>query len=202
MISKTFAMDYSRIEKAVAEWYDDLGEQTPYFSNWDLLSRTLETVHIISDSENLSSADTDAIKTAILLSFYAYIGEDKDNPIPAALQKADELLPANGYTETEIAQVKALIPGFFNYPSNLQEQIIWDAFFIYIASDSYFTDQHNYKRELAKNGKEFDLRAWYERELDFLTTVHQYYTPYALTHYEPKKQYYISEIKKLLGQSV
>jgi|GEM_PF-5238934 len=195
-------MDYSRIEKAIALWYESLGEQTPYFSNWELLTRTLEAVHVLAGSENLSSADTESIKTAILLSFYAYLGEDKDNPIPAALKKADELLPANGYSESEVAQVKALIPGFFNDPSNLHEQIIWDAFFVYIASDSYFTDQHNYKRELAQQGKVFDLRAWYERELNFLTNVHQYYTAYALAQYQPKKQYYISEIKNLLGLSV
>jgi hypothetical protein len=195
-------MEYSRIEKAIASWYESLGEQTPYFSNWELLTRTLEAVRLIAQSENLTSADTDALKTAMMLAFYAYVGENRDNPISAALQKADELLPANGYSEAESAQVKALITGFFNDPSNLHEQIMSDAFFAYLASDSYFTDQHNYKREMAQHGKVYDLRAWYERELNFLTNEHRYYTNYALSHYEPKKQYHISEIKKLLGHSL
>lgn len=200
-------MNYGQIEAEIAHQYTLVAEDQVPFHHWNRITETLESITNLAEKQNenkLSGEEIILLKTAALTAFVGYLNPDvATDYLKSAFDKIDELLPTCDYSTEEITQVKNIIRSFYatltgSPPQTLLEKIFTDAYYCYLASDGYYTDIHNIKRELERQGTSYSVRTWYEKELDFLQR-HHYHTPQAQEAYEPKKQFQIGEMKKLLG---
>lgn len=73
-------------------------------------------------------------------------------------------------------------------PQNGMQEILCDADLSHLSQDHYLTRLKELRQEWKRiKGQKYDDFEWYRLNIDFLVT-HQYFTEYARTHWEPRKE--------------
>ena len=116
---------------------------------------------------------------------------------PIAVRMAAETLPGFGFSPGQIQVIEGLIMAtqLPQTPHTLLEELIGDADLDSLGRDDYFVTCHNLWAELTAHGVALTLSAWYERQINFLGQ-HTYFTPFAHSLREARKQRNLAELKK------
>lgn len=79
-------------------------------------------------------------------------------------------------------------------PSNLLEQILCDADLYHLGTDDFSNQHKSLRRELIElSGQDIRKKDWRRDNIAFLQQ-HHYFTEYARTHLEPRKQQHLAEL--------
>lgn len=121
----------------------------------------------------------------------------------AGSEIAEKFLEGQNYDAQDIAKIKALIDATRKdyKPVGLLEKIIHDADYYHFASKEYTTVSDSLREELKRTMKmEFSDLDWAKGNLNFLQNQHQFFSEYALFHWQPKKEKNIQKILKKIAQ--
>jgi HD superfamily phosphodiesterase len=115
---------------------------------------------------------------------------------------AEKFLQEKNYDQDGIAKIGALINATLKtyVPANDLEKIIRDADYYHLANKDYLASSESLKEELKKTLK-LDLTdlQWAKENLNFLKS-HQFFSDYALLHWQTKKEKNIQRIQKRISQ--
>ncbi|MCF6133375.1 Pycsar system effector family protein [Flavobacterium wongokense] len=122
-----------------------------------------------------------------------------ENHEAAGIEIAEKFLKEQNYEAAKIDQIMALINATRKdyIPVNLLEKIIHDADYYHFASKEYISVSDFLREELKMTMKmEFSDLDWAKGNLNFLQNQHQFFSEYALFHWQPKKEKNIQKILK------
>jgi hypothetical protein len=148
---------------------------------------------------NITGEDLVLLRTGALFHDTGFIKVYNDHETTSK-RLAAALLPDFEYTPEQIETVQALIEvtRLPQTPKTLLQQVMCDADLESIGRDDFFVTAHYLRLELKWVGQPMTVRAWYERELQFLLS-HRYFTQVARDWREAGKQDNIKELKLVLG---
>lgn len=138
------------------------------------------------------------LRTAVLYHDMGYMEQYANNePIGAAL--ARETLPDFGYAPDQVEAVTGMIMAtqMPQAPQNFLEKLICDADLDSLGREDYLDTSHDLYAELIAYGASISLKAWYRRQLDFLSN-HTYFTEVARELRDAGKQENIRRLEVLL----
>lgn len=160
----------------------------------------LEAAEIIGASEGVSEEDMVLMRTAVLLHDIGYIVRYNHNE-SVACEIADEILPAYGYTESDLEQIKVLIMStqVGLEPDTHLEKVMCDADHDYFGREDYREIAQTLYRELAEYGFRHNEKEWLNKQIYFLTHKHKYYTDFSLKHRLPVKKATIRALEEKLA---
>lgn len=153
----------------------------------------------IAVNENLSDQDTKLVLTAALLHDMGFVVA-MDNHEELSCRLAREILPKNGYSSQEIAQVESIImvTKLPQNPQTLNERIMCDADLDYLGRDDYYDISERLFEEWNLVGRHLERDEWEMIQVKFLS-AHRYFTETCLREREPKKQEHLAAIKRRTG---
>jgi len=172
-----------------------------YYHNIHHVLDVLNAAERIGIAENISPADLELLKVAVLFHDSGFI-VDSENHESTSCDFARSYLPDAGYNENEIEVICRLIMATRvpHAPSSHLEQIICDADLDYLGRDDFFTTGNNMYRELLVHNVVSDFHQWNQMQVKFLST-HSYFTQTSKNLRQAKKQAHLEEVKKLLSES-
>jgi len=164
--------------------------QTFLYHNFKHTERVYKSTLEILDHCKVTDEEQLILKLTAWLHDIGYVkGCDKHEENSVALAK--EFLESKQVDQKVIDGVANCIMAtvFDAHPKNTLEAIIRDADASHFAKP-YFEEASEYLRiELELHGiKKYSPREWREENIRILRDVHQFYTPYAQTHWQPKKE--------------
>ncbi|WP_276388642.1 Pycsar system effector family protein [Eudoraea chungangensis] len=112
---------------------------------------------------------------------------------------AEEFLSSQNYPKERIEKVKSCIMAtvMHHQPTNLNEEIIRDADSSHFAQKSYLETCELLREELALLGiASFNVKEWLGENIKMLRTKHHYFTDYAKSEWQPKKDKNLSRLIK------
>jgi uncharacterized protein len=179
----------------------DLPSNLFYHGPHHTLDDVLPAARRLCDLLNVTGNDKLMIETAALYHDTGYIEAYAGNESVAA-RIASETLPGFGFSPEQVDTIGALILAtqMPQQPQTPLQQIMCDADLDSLGREDFYVISFSLHRELTAQGGSIPLRAWFERQVDFLQS-HAYFTEAARQLREANKQARIQEIKQLLGMS-
>lgn len=163
--------------------------QTFLYHNYIHTERVYKSTVEIIENSDLSEEDTLVLKLAAWLHDIGYT-KGCDNHEENSVKIAVPFLKAHAVDENIIQKVSDCIMAtvFDAEPTNSLEEIIRDADASHFAKP-YFEEASEYLRiELELHDlKKYSPSQWREENIRVLRDVHQFYSPYAKKHWQPKK---------------
>lgn len=116
---------------------------------------------------------------------------------------AENFLKERNYNQEDIAKICSLINATRKSatPTDALEKIIRDADYFHLADKDYLSSAEFLKQELKSTlNIDFTDLAWARENLNFLTNNHQFFSDYALLHWQSKKEKNIQRLRKRINQ--
>ncbi len=159
----------------------------------------VEKVKIISEGENVSTEDKEALQIAAWFHDVGYV-KDPKNHESISYEIAAEFLDKNDYKPELKKVIKPLImvTKMGATPTNLLEEIMKDADTAHIGSQNYSSIANELRKEWKIcNGTEMSDHEWLLMNEEFLSK-HHFNTPTAEKTYGPQKMRNLEEIRSLI----
>jgi len=140
------------------------------------------------------------LRTGALYHDVGYLEQYANNE-PVGARIAEETLPDFGYNQSQIDVIKAIILAtqMPQAPHTLLEALMCDADLDSLGREDFLETSLNLRAELAMHGLSIPLQAWYEKQLEFLTS-HQYFTEAACALRNAGKERNIALLERLLNR--
>jgi predicted metal-dependent HD superfamily phosphohydrolase len=172
--------------------------QTFLYHNYNHTERVYKSTLEILDHSDVTEEEKLILQLTAWLHDVGYVnGCEKHEE--SSVKIAREFLESKQVDPKIIDQVASCIRAtvFDAQPSNKLEAIIRDADASHFAKP-YFEEASEYLRiELELHGiKKYSPQAWREENIRILSNVHKYHTPYAQTHWQPKKEAILKSLIK------
>ncbi|GAB1449177.1 MAG: phosphohydrolase [Bacteroidia bacterium] len=157
-----------------------------------------EQAMAMAQKEKLSSYEKNLLSTAVYYHDSGFLFQTNGHE-ERSCEIAGGILPQFGFTETDILQIQDLIRAtrIPQTPKNLLEEIICDADLDYLGRDDFFDIGQLLFRELCDLGVLKTEEQWNKLQVQFLEN-HHYFTHYAKTFREKKKESHLNTIKSLV----
>ncbi|WPR70275.1 DUF5706 domain-containing protein [Flavobacterium sp. NG2] len=163
----------------------------------------VNAVKEIAESQGITGSDYEALVVAAWFHDTGYIkGCTKHED--SSVEIATEFLKEQGQSDEFIQKVNSLIQAtVYNYvPQNELEKIIRDADYSHFGDKKYFVYCELLRDEWEVTmKKKFTDEEWSKENLNILEHGHQYYTDYAIQHWQPIKEENIKLIKKMIQEN-
>lgn len=180
---------------------DLLKEKLPssfVYHNFNHTVGVVQAVTTIAKYQNLSDEDTKKLLIAAWFHDTGYIMGTEKHEV-SSVQIATDFLENQKCEPQFISAVSSLIlaTDFMVEPQNELEKIINDADYFHFANENYLTICEFLREEWQNNcQKNFTDLEWAKENLKMLTQKHRFYTPFALTFWQPIKEKNITRIEK------
>lgn len=184
-----------------------LQEQLPstfLYHNFNHTVGVVKAVTSIAKYQQISDEDTEKLLLAAWFHDTGYIKGVQNHEV-ASVAILESFLEQQAGKEVLFKAVSGLIMAtvFTAKPANNLEQIIRDADYFHFANEHYLT-LCEFLREEWKNtcDKTFTDLEWAKENLIMLTQRHVFYTPFALTFWQPIKEKNIARIEKRIKKMI
>lgn len=162
----------------------------------------VDAVNTLSESEKLDPLDKEILLIAAWFHDTGYIN-GCSNHEESSCAIAEDFLRQKGKSDDYIEKVSSLIRATqMDYiPKNLCEKIMKDADYYHLPSDNYASVCNGLRTEWENTQhKAFTDKEWTSENLNFLLNKHQFYTDFALKHWEPLKEMNIKRIQAKINE--
>lgn len=193
-----------RYEKVYSLMIEKLEAEMPSGLSYHSLEHILDVLNaatILARMENLSAAETELLKVAVLFHDAGFTQTVRGHE-EVGFKMAKEILPQFGFVENEINEIGGMIMAtkYPPTPKTLSEKIICDADLDYLGRDDFFEIGNKLFNELRSQGSLSSENEWNSLQVNFLTT-HRYFTNASKQLREEKKIMHLREVKKLVMAS-
>jgi predicted metal-dependent HD superfamily phosphohydrolase len=168
------------------------------YHNLDHTIGVVNAVENLCDEEKVSPSDKEILVVAAWFHDTGYTN-GCNNHEDLSIEIATRFLKENEKSDDYIAAVSLLIKATAKeyVPQTLLEKIIKDADYHHILNEDYVFSCEVLRKEWENvEGKVFTDLEWATENEFFLSKVHQFYTPYALKHWQPLKEKNIKRLRK------
>ncbi len=180
----------------VLNLFENKLSKTCIYHNYTHTKRVFKSTKEIIDNTNISDEDEEVLLLTALLHDTGYV-ESFDKHEECSVDISTKFLTEQNTPTDTINKVSALIMAtkMDHEPTNLLEKIIKDADASHLAKD-YFKETSEFLRQELKlnNIKDLNSSEWLKINIDFLQNKHEYYTDYAIKHWNPKKEEHLLQI--------
>ncbi len=193
-------MDYQAAKAFIVnKLNEELSEKLSYHG----VHHTLDVLNIceeLCELEGVSTYESLLIKTAALFHDCGFTQGINDHEITGC-NIARKNLPSFVYSEEEIERICGMIMAtkIPQSPKNILEQIICDADLDYLGRDDFYRIGDTLFVELKAYNILESRDAWDRIQVKFLGN-HSYFTATNQNRRESKKQFYLEELKKKVGE--
>lgn len=181
------------IEKADAFVLQLFKEKLPHtfvYHNYTHTKRVVKsTEEIIENTEDLTEKEKHILLLAAWLHDTGY-AESLQNHEEHSVKIAEKFLQEEGAEPDIIKGVLSCIHStcMSNTPTNKLDEILRDADSSHLSKDYYLETSEMLRQELKfHNIKNHTVMEWLDANIELFTKKHQYYTPYAVKNWEPRK---------------
>jgi len=196
----------SIIQKAESYVVAQLNEKLPQSYLYHNLSHTRRVVKYVKqliEIEKIGSNDARILELAAWFHDIGFI-KSSDNHENYSVEIAKTFLQKEKVAAATIDKIEELILAtkMLNEPNNLLEKIILDADCAHLGKKFYFEVSELLREEWVELGlKKMSDVEWIEKNIEFLTKKHQYYTNYAIKNWQPTKDKNLAQLYKLLKKT-
>ncbi len=189
----------SLIEKTdqfVAELFEKELPDSCMYHNYDHTKRVFKSTKEIVDNTNISNEDKEVLLLTALLHDTGY-SKSSENHEEHSVEIAKEFLAQHEVSKDTIEKVcqQIMATKMEHSPTNLMEEIIRDADASHFAKDYYKETSELLRKEFKLNNvNDLSASQWLKTNIDLFQNKHHYYTNYALTHWQPKKEENLSKM--------
>ncbi len=162
-----------------------------FYHNLEHTLSVLDATEKIAFSEDVGAEEMLLLKTAALLHDAGFL-KTYTNHEQVSCEIAMELLPAYGYTSSQIERICGIIMAtkLPQRPKNKLEQIICDADLHYLGTENYFEIAEKLYTEYKKKHVVKSRKEWQQKQILFLGS-HRFFTSTARQIYDAKKEEYL-----------
>lgn len=184
-----------------------LQEQLPstfLYHNFNHTVGVVKAVTTIAKYQQISDEDTEKLLFAAWFHDTGYIKGVQDHEVASVAILSNFLEQHNASSEMISDVSKLIMATVFNAkPQNNLEQIIRDADYFHFANENYLTICE-FLREEWKNtcNKDFTDLEWAKENQIILSQKHEFYSPFALTFWQPIKEKNIVRIEKRIKKMI
>ena len=196
----------SIIQKAEGYVVAQLNEKLPTTFLYHNLSHTRRVVKYVKELIEIEKIGANDAKVLELAAWFHDIGFIKShiNHEKYSAEIAKAFLKKEKIAAATIAKIEELIlvTTMTKEPKNSLEKIILDADCAHLGKKIYFEVSELLREEWVELGfaKMSDIE-WIEKNIDFLTKKHQYYTDYALNNWQIRKEKNLAQLYKTLKKT-
>ncbi|GEC77654.1 Pycsar system effector family protein [Flavobacterium aquatile] len=168
-------------------------------------SHTLSVVNAVKEALDSQMSDAKEKEVLLLAAWFHDTGycEGANDHEERSAKIAGKFLSEQGYDSNYILEVSNLIlvTKMDFIPKTSNEMIIKDADYYHFTSKEYISNSELLRKEWEITQKKvFTDLEWLNSNLDMLKNKHNYYSSYALSHWQPKKEKNISKIVKQINK--
>ncbi|SHJ10421.1 Pycsar system effector family protein [Aquimarina spongiae] len=182
-------------EKYIFELFKNKLPKKYLYHNYLHTQRVVNSAKEIMDNSEVEEKNQEIVLLSAWFHDTGYIKGEKDHELKSA-EIAESFCIENGVDKEKIILVKncILATKLDTKPNSFLEEILKDADTSHLAKN-YFKEVSQLLRQevLLAQGREYSAKEWREENIKLFTQEHQYYTRYAIEHWEPEKN------KNLLG---
>lgn len=168
------------------------------YHNLDHTVGVVKAVESLCNEEKVAPLDKEMLLVAAWFHDTGYTKACKnheDFSVEIAARFLKEKEKSDDYIATVSSLIKATAKEYV--PQTLLEKIIKDADFHHILDDNYIFSCEGLRKEWENvEGKVFSDMEWAVENEFFLSKVHQFYSPYALEHWQPLKDKNLKRLRK------
>ncbi|CAN1520285.1 HD/PDEase domain [Flavobacteriaceae bacterium] len=168
------------------------------YHNLDHTIGVVNAVTVLCDEEKVSPSEKEILLNAAWFHDTGYT-KSCENHEEFSAKIATDFLKLKDKSEAYISNVSSLIKATSKEytPQTLLEKIIKDADFYHILKADYIFECEGLRKEWEEiDCKVFSDMEWAVENEFFLSKVHQFYTPYAIEHWQPLKEKNIKRLRK------
>ena len=188
----------NQVKDFVSDLIKDKLSSVYTYHNLEHTTGVVNAVNRLCDEEGISLSDKEILLIAAWFHDTGYTNGCKNHE-NFGVEIAVNFLKEKEKSEKFIAEVSELIKATAKeyVPQTLLEKIIKDADYYHILSDDYVSTCEGLRKEWKNvEGKSFTEMEWVKENEFFLSKVHQFYTPYAIEHWQPLKEKNIKRLRK------
>lgn len=195
----------SIVQKAESYVVAQLNEKLPpsyLYHNLSHTRRVVKYVKELIEKEKIGINDARILELAAWFHDIGFIKSNEDHEnysveIAKAFLKEKVAAATIDKIEELILATKML-----KEPKNSLEKIILDADCAHLGKKFYFEVSELLREEWVALGlKKIPDVEWIEKNIDFLTKKHQYYTDYAMSNWQPTKDKHLAQLYKILKKT-
>lgn len=187
-----------KTDKFVLDLFKEELPNTFIYHNYTHTKRVYKSAMELAEHSGLNDRETEIMQLAALLHDTGYT-KTVEGHEEESVKIATDFLQSLNVEEDIIEEVNKCIMStkFKSKPNSKLEEIIRDADASHFAKD-YFDEASEFlRKELEIQGiKDYSSSDWLDENIRVLSKVHQYYTPYALKHWQAKKDENLANLIK------
>jgi predicted metal-dependent HD superfamily phosphohydrolase len=172
------------------------------YHNFNHTSTVVKAVEEIVSFSNIDENQKEKLLIAAWFHDVGYI-EGAQNHEDRSAKIASDFLLEKGFDAAYIESVSKLIKAtkMEFIPTTVSEQIIKDADYYHFITKEYIENSELLKKEWEiTQDKNFSELEWLRSNLDMLSNCHQFYSAYALKHWQSKKEKNIAKLLKRINK--
>ncbi|MBQ0736571.1 Pycsar system effector family protein [Aquimarina celericrescens] len=185
-----------KTDKFVSELFKKELPNSCIYHNYDHTKRVFKSTKEILDNVNISDEDKEVLLLTALLHDTGYSRSSENHEAHSA-EIAMEFLAKHNVSQEIIDKVckQIMATKMEHKPTDFMEEIIRDADASHFAKD-YYGETSELLRQEFKLNNIYDLSTseWLKANIDLFQNKHHYYTEYAITHWQPKKEENLSKM--------
>jgi len=196
----------SIVQKAESYVVAQLNEKLPpsyLYHNLSHTRRVVKYVKELIEKEKIGTNDARILELAAWFHDIGFIKSNEDHE-NYSVEIAKTFLKKEKVAAATIDKIEELILAtkMLKEPKNSLEKIILDADCAHLGKKFYFEVSELLREEWVALGlKKLPDVEWIEKNIDFLTKKHQYYTDYAIKNWQPTKDKHLAQLYKILKKT-
>jgi len=193
-------MQFDSLKTLVFEQLENRLASTLYYHGVHHTHYVYNAALRIAEHEKITGDNHTLLMTAVLLHDFGFT-ETYENHEDKGCEIAHRILPDLNYSEPQIDSICAMIlrTKIPQIAFNKLEEVICDADLDYLGTDDFLPIGNQLFQEFMHYGVIKDEQAWNRLQLKFLQ-AHQYFTDFARTYREEKKQANLKLITDIVKQ--
>ncbi|OOG77300.1 Pycsar system effector family protein [Flavobacterium sp. A45] len=188
----------NQVQDFVSDLIKDKLSSVYSYHNLDHTIGVVNAVILLCEEEKVSPSDKEILLVAAWFHDTGYTNGCKNHE-DSGIKIATHFLEEKEKSEEYITKVSSLIKATAKeyVPQTLLEKVIKDADYYHILGDDYVSECEGLRKEWENvEGKSFTEMEWAKENEFFLSKIHQFYTSYALEHWQPLKEKNIKRLRK------
>ena len=196
----------SIVQKAESYVVAQLNEKLPpsyLYHNLSHTRRVVKYVKELIEKEKIGTNDARILELAAWFHDIGFIKSNEDHE-NYSVEIAKTFLKKEKVATATIDKIEELILAtkMLKEPKNSLEKIILDADCAHLGKKFYFEVSELLREEWVALGlKKLPDVEWIEKNIDFLTKKHQYYTDYAIKNWQSTKDKHLAQLYKILKKT-
>ncbi|MFM7023044.1 MAG: adenylate/guanylate cyclase domain-containing protein [Flavobacteriales bacterium] len=189
-------LNYNKVKQYVINKLEKELPENLYYHGPHHTRDVVQAAERIGKAEGLDPEELMLVKMAALLHDAGFLNKYWSNE-PEGVKIAKEMLPAYGFTDSQIDIIEGLImaTSIPQKPTNHLEEIICDADLDYLGRDDFEKISLTLQQELLDYGGIKNPEDWDPIQVKFLT-AHKYFTKTNIETRQAKKQEHLENIKR------